>query len=149
MDLPEISGMSKAAVEAAMDLFKKLAGPVFEEFGGLLQDQVKFWRFKNGVRILQKAKRFLDDAGVSPQQVSLKVLISSFGDGSLEEDEAMQDRWASLLANAADPNSEVSVLPSFAEILKELSPKEAAILDTLFIHATPLPPVNAKKPYSV
>lgn len=47
----------------------------------------------------------------------------------------MQNRWASLLANAANPNREYYVRPSFAEILKELLPLEASLLDKMFDEA--------------
>lgn len=59
----------------------------------------------------------------------------------------MQEKWAALLANAADPNAELSILPSFSEILKQLSAKEVAILESIFFLATSLRPPAIKKPY--
>ena len=44
----------------------------------------------------------------------------------------MSDRWASLLANAADPASDNSSDPSFIEILKQLSPVHARILEAVY-----------------
>jgi hypothetical protein len=38
--------------------------------------------------------------------------------GSLQEDAELQDKWANLLANAADPRQGVPVSPVFAEVLK-------------------------------
>ena len=43
---------------------------------------------------------------------------------SVEDYESLQERWAALLANAADPKRDGQVLPSFVEILKELTPDE-------------------------
>ena len=45
----------------------------------------------------------------------------------------MQDRWSSLLAAAADPNYSSTPLPSYVDILKQLSPIEAKLLDHLYI----------------
>jgi hypothetical protein len=46
----------------------------------------------------------------------------------------MHDRWAALLSNAANPASVIQVFPSFPEILSQLSPKEAILLDAIQSH---------------
>ncbi|MEW5761093.1 MAG: Abi-alpha family protein [Candidatus Thermoplasmatota archaeon] len=129
----------KAVVDTAKGFLEKLVGPPLEELGGLLADQVRFYRFKNQVKILLKAHKFLGEAGINPRRVSLKTLVPILEEGALEEDESMSDRWASLLATAADPNSKISVQPSFPEVLKELSPKEALIIDKIFDMVISLP----------
>ncbi len=43
----------------------------------------------------------------------------------------MAERWAALLANAADPEA-TEVPPSFPDILKQLSPTEERILEAVF-----------------
>src|SRR5207253_1813243 len=45
---------------------------------------------------------------------------------------SMTARWAALIANAANPVAALPVPPSFPEILKQLSPQEAMILDNLY-----------------
>lgn len=135
MSTPEIElakGGIQAAVEAAKQFLEKLVSPPLQEIGQLLADEVRFYRLKNQIRILKKAQEILDNAGVSPKKVSLKTLVPLLENASLEEDESLIDKWAALLATAANPNSNLSVLPSFPEILKELSPKEALILDAIY-----------------
>ena len=45
----------------------------------------------------------------------------------------MSDRWAALLANAANGGDDSQeVLPSFPEILRQLAPKDAALLDAVY-----------------
>jgi hypothetical protein len=124
--------MELEIVEDARRFLEKIVGPPLEELGGLLADQVRLFRFKKQVEILEKAQKTLLDRGINPIKVSLKTLVPILEEGSLEEDESMSARWASLLATAADPSSTISVQPSFPEILKELSPKEALILDEIF-----------------
>jgi len=123
--------MDLEIAEDVRRFLEKIVGPPLEELGGLLADQVRFFRFKKQVQILEKAQKILLDRGVNPRKVSLKTLVPILEEGSLEEDESMNDRWASLLATAADPSSTISVQPSFPEVLKELSPKEALILDKI------------------
>jgi hypothetical protein len=124
--------MELQLVEDARRFLRKIVDPPLEELGGLLADQVRLFRFKKQVEILEKAQKILLDKGINPRKVSLKTLVPILEEGSLEEDESMSDRWASLLATAADPSSTISVQPSFPEVLKELSPKEALILDKIF-----------------
>lgn len=67
-----------------------------EELGGLLADQVKFYRFKNQVRILLKAQKFLGEAGVNPRRVPLKTLIPSLEEGKTDP-ETLEERLPSLM----------------------------------------------------
>jgi hypothetical protein len=50
---------------------------------------------------------------------------------SLEGDDNLQDKWAALLANAADP-TQATVLPAFPEILRQLSNHDARFLSRLY-----------------
>jgi hypothetical protein len=109
-------------------------GPASQEFGHLLGDQMKYWRFKNAVSILEKAQVLIEERGLQPTQV--KAL--GFGDGlrlleaaSLEEDESVQDMWARLMANAVDPGSATRPEKMYVDILKSLSNREVVFLDLL------------------
>jgi Abortive infection alpha len=124
----------KAGVEAALkpfaDLLDKLAGPAAEEIGKTFQDRVKVFRFQRQLRMLKQVKKMLDDASLSPKRVPLKLLGPIIEAGALEEDDALQDKWAALLANASlDSNM---VHPSFPEVLKQLTGLEATFLDVLW-----------------
>src|SRR6266536_6242382 len=82
------SELIKATVEAAIepfrDLIRKLAGPAFEEIGLTLQDSVKVWRFKRLIRLWQKVKEYVDEAGISPRVIPKKLLHAAVECGSLE-----------------------------------------------------------------
>jgi hypothetical protein len=116
----------------AKDFIGKLVNPALEEGGGLIKDNIAYWRFRNQINLSIKAKKFLEDKGISPKKVLPKTLISILENGSLEEDDYMQNKWASLLANASNPNYKEEIKPSYAEILKELSSTEAKLLDEMF-----------------
>jgi len=128
--------LPQEVVRIANDFLEKIAGPPAKEIGGLLADKVRYLRFKNRIKILQKAQEFLREKGISPSRVSLKILLPILNEGWLEEEESMRDKRAALLANAANPGSRGLVPPSFPEILKELSPQEALILDYIIQKAT-------------
>jgi hypothetical protein len=109
-----------------------------KELGGLLKDKIRSIRHSNLIRIVVSAKRKLQDAGISPREVPLKIIHPLLENASLEEDDDLQERWSNLLANAADPAHKQTIRPSFIAILKELTPKDALFLDTLFEAAIPL-----------
>jgi len=56
--------ISSTALEKSIDLarefLEKLVSPAVEEVGLLLRDSVALWKFKNQVRVLNKAKTYCD-----------------------------------------------------------------------------------------
>jgi len=127
-----VSTAIKEATQAAKEFLGELISPALKEGGGVLQDTIKYWRFQNQVNLVLKAKKFLQEKGINPRQVLPKTLLPIIEGGSLEENEEMRDKWSAMLAHAADPTSDVIVRPSYPEILKQLSPLEAKILDNFY-----------------
>jgi hypothetical protein len=134
------TGLTAKAAEAAIESARKesvgfirtVLGEAVAELGGMLGDRVRERRHKNLIPISIRANQRLKDAGVSPQQVPLKIIHPLLEAASLEEEPRLQELWANLLANAADPRSTRSVAASFPEILKTLSADEARLLDGLY-----------------
>lgn len=121
-------GIEEAA-KAAKDYLDKLVAPGLEQTGGIIADTVAYWRFKNKVNLVLKAKAFLEAKGIEPKRVLPKVVAPLLEAGSLEGDDEMKTRWAALLASAAaDPRR---VPPAFPRILSELSGMESRILEWL------------------
>lgn len=110
--------------------FNGIVPQFVKEGGGIISDTVRFWRWKNQVRLIKKAEKILEENNLPKQQVPLKVLAPLIESSSYEEDESMQNRWVNLLANAV--SGQVNVTPNFVEILKELSPLEAFVLDKVY-----------------
>lgn len=122
-------------VDQAGSFLGKIFEPAAHEFGLMLGERMRFWRFKNFVNILGQAQRITDERGLSPEQ--LKVLpfghaIRTIETASFEEEDSVQNLWARLIANAVDPESNVEITKFRVEILKSLSPAEAALMDLLW-----------------
>ncbi len=111
----------------AKDYLDKLIVPGLEQSGGLIGDTVAFWRFKNKVNLILKAKAFLEKKGIEPKRLLPKVVAPLLEAGSLEEEADMKNRWAALLASAAEKPEKVP--PAFPKILSEISSIEARILE--------------------
>ena len=119
----------QAVEDAARGFLLKVAGPVGEETGLLLQDKVRIYRFKNQIKALARAKQMMEDAGLEPSSVPFRTLLPLLDGAALEDEPDLAEKWAALLANAANPE-ERDVPPSYPAILSELSPGDAAILDS-------------------
>jgi len=137
----------KAEIEASQkevsDFFKGIIPNFVREAGGILSDTVRFWRWKNQVNIIKKVKEKIEKSGLKKHQVPLKTLLPILENGSLEEDTVLQEKWANMLANAVTMRSEVK--PNYAEILKDLSPLEVAILDKLYEESNKEPDYQKRK----
>jgi Abortive infection alpha/Protein of unknown function (DUF2806) len=105
----------------------KLAGPAVEEVGLMIGDRVKVYRIKNLIATTQKTRRILEDAGLLPNAVPSRLLLPIMDTCSVEDNEDLQQRWAGLLASASQESDSFS--PSFVETLKQLTPREAKLLD--------------------
>lgn len=141
MDIPTAVAAALAAnSEAVKEIVKKMTGAPAEQLGELIADFLRIGRARTALW----GAKMLQDAGWSPKRVNLKVLLPIMdycgreGDAD-PSDEAgasdshfMQEKWAALLANAAaDSAAAPEVPPSFPEILKQLSAREAKLLDAV------------------
>jgi hypothetical protein len=117
----------------AQEFAARITGSATHELGEALADRIRLRRFRSQVKILTKAQEAADEAGLTPSVVPVKVLAPLLEFGGLEEEDNddMTTRWANLLANAAT-DSGADVPPAFPDILRQLEPIEAKILDSLF-----------------
>lgn len=126
--------LSSGALANVTDLFKKLAGPAFEEFGAMLGDSVRVYRTKNLIKTTQKTQRILLDAGLSPEAVPSRFLLPLVDASSIEDDDYLQEQWAGLLSSASQDSG--TIHPAFIETLKQLNPAEAKYLNELILKLT-------------
>jgi len=83
-------------------------------------------------RLLTRTAEKLREMGVTPQQVPLKLLFPIVDNASIEESDELQDRWANLLARAANPKEASKISIAFPGMLRELSPRHVKFLDALY-----------------
>jgi hypothetical protein len=76
-----------------------------------------------------KAVGYLVAVGRTTQPVEEKLLLPLVQAASLESDPSLADKWAALLANAADPARYSGVQPGFIEVLRQLTPTDAQVLE--------------------
>ena len=132
MKIDITSSLVEKGIDLAKDFLGKLISPAVEETGLLIKDQISSWRFKNQVKILNKAKDYCEKHNILPKQVSFKLICPLLEYASLEEEEKLQDKWSILISNLVDSeqNIENHVFPY---ILSQLSLNEYEALDKSYL----------------
>lgn len=119
-------------IDKGEKLVVSLFGPSFDEFSGMISDQVKLRRFKNQIKILEKASEYLKGKGIEPKKLNLKVLAPMVELSSLEEDETLQNKWSKLISNVLTDDSSIRLEQSAISILNKISSKEALLHDLIY-----------------
>ena len=133
----EVAKAASNAIDAAREaggfISRFVAGPL-EQGMAIFEDRLKYIRWERQVRLRLRAEELLRQLGLDgpTKAVPLKLAVPLIQAASLEEDDELQDRWAALLANAADAGCSFDIQRSYISILEQLSPLEARILDTIF-----------------
>ncbi len=143
----EINQVSKAVQEVAkttgkgIDLTsdfcsfisKYISGPL-DEAVGIFEDKLKYTRWENQIRLMQKAQKFLAeyDLAEPDKSIPLKFAVPLLQAASLEDDDYLQDMWAKLLVNAAIQNNKFEIRRVYLDVLERISAFDARILKIIY-----------------
>lgn len=142
----EIIESAKATQEVAktggkaIDITRELGGFLSRMFGDVPTDLVGLaggdWlHIKRQERLLvlaQKTNQQLKERGIENSvKVPLSFGVPLLEKASLEEDDGLMNMWANLLAMAMDPGSENKPHRAFVQILANLEPVDAKLLEFL------------------
>jgi hypothetical protein len=133
----EVAKTSGQAIEAVRGFSGFIAEitkrPMIEAFG-IVEDKLKYRRWKNQLSLMVKAQKLLAEKGVSqiPHPIPFKLAIPLLEGASLEDDNYLQDKWAHLLVNAVTAPAEQELRRVYIDILERLTPYEARILDKIY-----------------
>jgi len=133
----EVAKATGKAIDATREFggfISKYVGGTVEEAMGIVEDRLKYLRWERQIRLSERANAFLNERGLAQpsRQVPLRIAIPLLQGGSLEEDDWLQDRWATLLVNAADASTQVEVRRAFISILEDLTPLDAMVLEKIY-----------------
>jgi hypothetical protein len=121
---------AESVFKPVAELIVRLFGPASDEIGEGLRVGARTLMRK--LRLFERTQEIIVEIGIEPVQVPLKILKPIIENGSLEDNDGLQDLWARLLANAADPSRGSSIPPAFPEILRQLSALDAMFLEHLY-----------------
>jgi len=121
------SSTIEKGLDLAKDFLGKLIFPAVEEVGLLMSDNIKVWRFKNQVRLLNNVEKYVKEKNISIKKVPLKILLPLLENASLEEEPLLNELWENLLINYVDSNKTFNSIV-YPKILSELSSSEAKFI---------------------
>ena len=123
----EIAGGARAAL-------RRTLGPALEEFGLMLSDRVKLWRFRNLLTIREKADRLIAEKNAPaetlqalPFGTAMRVIEAA----SQEDEDDIQELWAKLIVSAATSETP-KINKLHIELLGSLTPPDSAFLELLY-----------------
>lgn len=125
-----LTGLAKQTLAPVGDVVKRIAGPLADEIGESLALMARPYRIALSVKMFQKTQRMLKEAGLPAQPVPPRLFLPMLDAASIENDEDLHTKWSALLANAASSDK---VHPSYIEILKQLTPDDARLLDKFYM----------------
>lgn len=132
----EIAKTSGKAIDAGREMgsfIAKYIGGSIEQAMGIWEDKLKYRRWENQIRLAEKARAVLKARGLDApsRTVHLAIAIPLLEEASLADSDELQDRWAMLLANAADANGP-TMRRAYVSILAEMTALDVIIIQKLF-----------------
>lgn len=106
--------------------------PTATLIGEDLATKYRSWRARNIADVLNTAAEMRETSGLAVAPVPGRLLFPILEHASVEEDEELRRRWSALLAKAGTAGLQDRLLPGYAEVLRQLTPLEAEILDWLY-----------------
>src|SRR5215469_230822 len=96
-DLKKALASGTQALKNVTEIFNKLAGPLADELGQMLGDKARFYRLKNTIKIMERTKQMLEQAGISPEPIPPRLFLPAVQAASTEDNATLQELWAALL----------------------------------------------------
>lgn len=109
-------------VDAITDLISPLT-----QWAGLRGDQLRLQRLDTALKIAEKTKYIISHEQGEKAKIPLKTIVPLIEKASLEDDEALQDWWAQLIASAYQDKDLQH--PIFADFMGKITSSEAKFLN--------------------
>ncbi|PSF10796.1 Abi-alpha family protein [Marinobacter shengliensis] len=121
------------ALERMGKFISDVAGVPIATAVGIFEDKLRYIRWENQVRLIDKANEKLAQRGLSApsRTLSLQFAVPLVEAASLEEDDYLKDMWATVLVNAADETVEVQLRRAFISILEDMTSLDVRILKVI------------------
>jgi hypothetical protein len=121
--------VSQGVVDGAAAFLSRICLPAAEELGFLLQDKVRAYRARNVVAVLASAQAKLPEGRSEGLHAPPRLVGAVLEEASWVEDDAVQEKWAGLLASACSTDGMDDSNLLFVDLLRRLTLVEVRIVD--------------------
>ncbi|MCG7983800.1 MAG: DUF4393 domain-containing protein [Candidatus Thiodiazotropha lotti] len=107
----------------------KAIGEPLEEASGMLADRIRFMRWEQQIRLVDRCKEIARNRGIEGKETPAptKSVLPLIEAASLESEPELEELWAQLLTSYVDPQLS-NVRTGYVEIVKQLEAVDAKIL---------------------
>ena len=132
-EVAKATGKTVDLAQATGELLYDIFGESLHQFGGIVSDWMRYFRYRNLLVVTDKVKDIHTSRSILGKAVPIppEYVLPLLDGVSLEAEGSVQDMWAGLIANATDPSSEYRIKKVFIEILRGLEPLDARTLECL------------------
>jgi hypothetical protein len=109
---------------------RTVLGPSSRELGELIADRVRFWRWQQLVKVMERATRLKKMRNREQIDVPLKFFVPFAEEASKENEDKLLDLWANLLASATDNTTGFDLL--CVDVLRKISHEEVKLLMRMY-----------------
>ena len=96
--------------------------PGLQELGFLIKDQVRQWRLKNALRVMEKARgKLYFENGELQIKANARVGLSIIENCSMVDDDELQDMWAGFFASSCTEDGKDDSNIIFVDLLRRMS----------------------------
>lgn len=133
----EVAKTTGKAIDASENLggfIAKYISGSLDQAMGIVEDRLRYMRWERKIRLMKRAEQIAAQHGLAAptRAVPLKLAVPLLEAASMEDNDALQDAWATLLINAADETSGVTLQRAYIDILESLTPLDAVILSKVY-----------------
>jgi len=132
----EAAKLGKVSFETAQKIgsfFERVFKEPFAELSGIITDRLKFIRWQRLSKMADDVNHILQSSGATDSRaVPPKLALPIFEESSLEENDELHILWSKLLANAMNPNFKNELRYGFIDMIKNITPIDARILDGFY-----------------
>ncbi|MEI7375661.1 Abi-alpha family protein [Dickeya chrysanthemi] len=128
-----VGKITEAAQQFGGFIAKYISGPL-EQGIGIYEDKLKFIRYERQLRLMKRTEELSAEYGLElpSRALPIKIAIPIFQAASMEEDDYLQDKWASLLINASNAEIKREIKRVHISILENLSTLDVLVLDQIY-----------------
>ena len=133
-EVAKATGKVVDATREAGGFIARFVSGSLEQGMGIFEDRLRYARWERQIRLMQRAEEFLHQVGMSEptRAVPLKLAVPLLQGASLEDDDELQDRWATLLVNAGNAAFAFEIRRAHLAILEQIDSLEAKSLDVIY-----------------
>ena len=126
-----IGAAAVSLAPTAKVLIERMLGPTADSIGLNLKQKYDAYLLRNAGKAVAKAAAMVSASGKEANPIPLRTAVPLLEGAAREDDDALSEKWAALIANASIAEKGDAVPPYFATVLSQFSPLEARVLQLL------------------